>query len=189
MAAAVQAQNAQAQIQAQRAAIQQQQLQRSMEQEDEKFAASVAHENPEVVQRAAEKIAEIAEEHGVDRAALQRLWNEQPVLRLAPIQALLMDGARSRIAKADCCRLIGCGRIFTQSTKRADALAVARCPCSRSRRKNPMANESEFRGLLTEALERPLPKLPQLTDEQFDSLVCKLYAMGELVYPRSRWWN
>jgi hypothetical protein len=73
-AASVQAQNAQAQIQAQRAAVQEAQLRQQIAQEDAKFSASIAHEPPEVVQRAAAKIAEIAAEHGVDRAALSRLW-------------------------------------------------------------------------------------------------------------------
>jgi hypothetical protein len=50
-----------------------------------------------------------------------------------------------------------------------------------------MDNKTEFRGLLTEALERPLPKLPQLTDEQFDRLVIKLFDMGECVLPESTW--
>jgi hypothetical protein len=46
-----------------------------------------------------------------------------------------------------------------------------------------MDNKTEFRGLLTEALERALPRLPQLSDDEFSYLIRRLYEMGELVLP------
>jgi hypothetical protein len=100
--ASVQAQNAQQQIAAQHAALEQQRVQHWVAQEDAKFTAAMAKENPETVKAVNEQGAKIlVEDYGVDPRAFAQVLQSTPALRSAEVQRILYDAIRYRIAQRD----------------------------------------------------------------------------------------
>jgi hypothetical protein len=90
------------QAEAQRAAIQEQRVQQWAAQEDAKFEAEIAKENPATVKAVKEQGAKIlTEDYNIDPAALGHLLKTTPALRSAEVSRIIYDAIRYRIAQRD----------------------------------------------------------------------------------------
>jgi len=80
----------------------QQRLQQYADAEDAKFEASIANEDPELMARIKTNIVDIAEkDYGVSRRDLAEVWRNQPLMRSAPFQRMMLDAAKYRLAMRD----------------------------------------------------------------------------------------
>ncbi len=67
--------------------------------EDARFDALVAGQSKQSLREAATEIVAAAEEYGIDRAQLMRLFESEPIMRNAAFQKMMHDAAKYRLAQ------------------------------------------------------------------------------------------